>query len=647
VTEQRSAGSDWNADEALCRALLAASSDAIVAVDGAGVIVSANEHSAQLLGYADPDELLGESYLKLVCASDTDGPTGKPTDSPGPSLQSGEQWLLRHDGVRVPVEVRSSPIGDSGDRFHESLLMLRDISELKQLEHEHRAIFEATGDGMVIYTMEGIIVDANPAFCEMNGYTCKELVGRNVSMLVDPKMHDLLGEFIETLRSGGALHTRTTNVRKDGSTFPVDVHGTVFLDEDGQPLILGVARDVTEQLEAHGLLERRVAERTRELETVLEVSHNVASVLELEPLLSLILEQCLVVTDYRWAAVLGLEGDRLVRLAGSADGEPVLTDYGFDLGDPAVGSAWRALSEGECLIADELADDQPLARTYRQLIVDTPEMAGAAGARSWLLVPLRFQGRTIGAISLLHPQPGSYRAHHARLVRAIADQAAVAIENARLYRQAQQAAALEERQHLARELHDAVTQTLFSASLIAEMLPRLWERDPEAGRERLEDVRALTRGALAEMRTLLLELRPTAIVESELTDLLRQLGEVLTGRTRIPVAVVAHGDGMLPAEVKLAFYRVAQEALNNVNKHARASQVDALLCLEQQTAELTIRDDGCGFDLGASGGDGFAHFGLTTMRERAEAVGATLSVQSKPGHGTEVHIHWRETKRGE
>ena len=614
-------------------------------VDGEGVIVSANERSAQLLGYAGPDELLGESYLALVWASGADKLTGKPVELAGMALRSGERWLRRRDGVRVPVEVRSSAVGDADDHSHGYLLMLRDVSAYKRLEHEHRAIFDATGDGMVVYTMEGTIVDANPAFCEMNGYACEELVGRNVSMLIDPKMHDLLGTFIGTLRGGGSLHTRATNVRKDGTSFPVDVHGTVFLDDDRRPLILGVARDVSEQVKAHELLEGRVAERTRELETVLEVSHNVASVLELEPLLNLILEQCLVVTDYRWAAVLGFEGDRLVRLAGSADGEPVLTDYGFDLGDPDVGSAWRALSEGECLIADELADDQPLARTYRQLIADTPEMAAAADARSWLLVPLMFQGRTIGAISLLHSRPGSYRAHHARLVRAIADQAAVAIENARLYERAQQAAALEERQRLARELHDAVTQTLFSASLIAEMLPRLWERDPEAGKKRLEDVRALTRGALAEMRTLLLELRPAAIVEAELADLLRQLGEVLTGRTRIPVAVVAQGDGKLTAEVKLALYRIAQEALNNISKHARAAQVDVCLSLQRRSVELRISDDGCGFDLLAIGGDGFAHFGLSTMRERAEAVGATLSVQSEPGHGTEVHIHWREPKQ--
>ena len=127
------------------------------------------------------------------------------------------------------------------------------------------------------------------------------------------------------------------------------------------------------------------------------------------------------------------------------------------------------------------------------------------------------------------------------LLVAFADQAAIAIENARLYEEAQQVAASQERSRLARDLHDAVTQTLFSASLIAEVLPALWENDPAEGRQLLGELRQLTRGALAEMRTLLLELRPAALVEANLGDLLRQLAESVSGRTGIPVAVVAGG----------------------------------------------------------------------------------------------------------
>ena len=591
-------------------------------------------------GYADADALLGKSYLDFLGVTAADETTTGSAGTAGTRARGSEQLLRRSDGLRVSVEVTMAPVSDSAGRAGRVLFRLRDLSAIRRLEHEHRAIFEATGDGMVVCTMNGLIVAANPAFCEMNGYPCDEVVGRSLTALVDPGAHDLLDEFASATKSRGKLRRRILSLRKDGTSFPADLQGTVIVGED-QPLILGVVRDISEQVRANDLLEGRVAERTRELETVLEVSHNVASELDLEPLLNLILEQLLVVVDYTWAAVLGLEGSRLLRLAGWAHGEPVQTSYGFELGDPQVGSAWEVLHRGECLIADELADQGVLAGTYRRLVVEHPEMAEAAGARSWLLVPLMFQGRTIGAISLLHAEPASYTQHHARLVRAIADQAAVAIENARLYEQAQQAAALEERQHLARELHDAVTQTLFSASIIAEMLPRLWERDPEAGRKRLEDVRSLTRGALAEMRTLLLELRPAAIVEAELGDLLHQLGEVLRGRARLPVATAVEGHGKLPCDVQLAFYRVAQEAFNNINKHARAAKVTVRLSTDARAADLSIRDDGCGFDCRAGDGGGLVHFGLTTMAERAQAVGAQLSLHSAPGQGTEVRIGWQ------
>jgi signal transduction histidine kinase len=208
-----------------------------------------------------------------------------------------------------------------------------------------------------------------------------------------------------------------------------------------------------------------------------------------------------------------------------------------------------------------------------------------------------------------------------------------------------------ERSRLARELHDAVTQTLFSASLIAEALPALWERDREMGRERLAMLRQMSRGALAEMRTLLLELRPAALVETSLEDLLRQLGEAVTGREGVPVTVEVEGRCELPADLHVALYRIAQEALNNVVKHARASQVTVRLrCTprvplpalwEEEgpgiTVELCIRDDGRGFDPEGVPPEGM---GLGIMRERAEAVGAQLGIASQAGQGTRLTMVW-------
>jgi signal transduction histidine kinase len=197
---------------------------------------------------------------------------------------------------------------------------------------------------------------------------------------------------------------------------------------------------------------------------------------------------------------------------------------------------------------------------------------------------------------------------------------------------------IEERSRLARDLHDAVTQTLFSASLIADVLPRIWERNQDEGRRRLEELRQLTRGALAEMRTLLLELRPAALAEAEMGDLLRQLAESVTGRARVAVEVKEEGVCDLPPDVKVALYRIAQEALNNVAKHAGASQAQvAFACGAQEPVSLRIRDNGRGFDPASVPPE---HLGLGIMRERAAAVGARLTIRSEVGRGTEIVVEW-------
>ncbi|HSR30846.1 MAG TPA: two-component regulator propeller domain-containing protein [Anaerolineae bacterium] len=219
-----------------------------------------------------------------------------------------------------------------------------------------------------------------------------------------------------------------------------------------------------------------------------------------------------------------------------------------------------------------------------------------------------------------------------------------------LAQQAAEAAVVAERSRLARELHDAVTQTLFSASLIAETLPRSWERDREKGQRLLKELRQLSRGALAEMRTLLLELRPAVLVDADLGDLLRQLAEAASGQSGLPVTVTVEGECALPTEVHVAFYRVAQEALNNAVKHARAQQVLVHLrctcsCSDKadergsQAAELVVRDDGCGFDPDAVSPD---RLGLGIMQERALGIDAVLSVESQAGQGTQVKIAWRD-----
>jgi signal transduction histidine kinase len=205
-----------------------------------------------------------------------------------------------------------------------------------------------------------------------------------------------------------------------------------------------------------------------------------------------------------------------------------------------------------------------------------------------------------------------------------------------------QTAVVAERNRLARDLHDAVTQSLFSASIMAEVLPKLWESDREKALVQLHDIRQLTRNALAEMRTLLLELRPTAITDSKLSELLTHLAEATHCRSGVTVTVHADEQRRLPGEVQVAFYRIAQEALHNVAKHSRAKAADVQLSLLPRQAMLLIHDNGCGFNYTGNNSIGATHLGLRIMHERAEEVGATVQIESAIGQGTDVLVNWED-----
>jgi signal transduction histidine kinase len=265
--------------------------------------------------------------------------------------------------------------------------------------------------------------------------------------------------------------------------------------------------------------------------------------------------------------------------------------------------------------------------------------AAVGSAEEELRVPITVSGRTFGLFGVYFGGRPYVTRREQRVVHALAQRAGLAIHNARLFEQAQHVATIEERERLARELHDAVTQTLFSASLIAEVVPRLWDRDPDEGRQRIEDLRRLTRGALSEMRTLLLELRPAALVETPLLNLLSQLAETTISRSRVEIQVHAHGEpATLIPDVHVALYRIAQEALNNIVKHAAASHVSVHLCWRRDGVDLRVKDDGRGFERSEISR---GRLGLGIMDERAQAIGASLRVRSKPALGTSVDLHWR------
>ena len=499
---------------------------------------------------------------------------------------------------------------------------------------EFQSIFNAVNDGLIVSDLgTGLIVVANPAACVMHGYTREEFIGLQLSTLVHADNQLAFREAVEVFRTKGVFDIRTLDVCRDGSMFYSEWRGSA-IDYQGRSCLLSIVRDVSKRIQIEQSLHERVETRTHEQATLLEISYTLASTLELQP--GLILDQLRKIIEYTHGGLFALDGSSLVTLAvrGTSQLEQSLPIH-IHLNDPETLVALFNRHQPIC-IADVWSDNSP-AQFLRLLLEDESALL-LKGMQSWMWVPLAVRGRIIGGVGMAHEKRNYFTTHHADLALSVANQAAITMINSELYEHAQELAVLEERQRLARNLHDAVNQSLFSAGLIAEVLPRLWDRDQAEARRSLEDLRRLTRAAMAEMRSLLAELRPSTLTDSDLGDLLRQLGNALEGRTNLPVAVIVPGEITLPAETQVAFYRICQEALNNISKHAKASRVEINLKQEEAMIELHIRDDGLGFDTNETFPGG--HYGLGMMRERAEAVGALLSVTSQPGRGTELVIRW-------
>jgi PAS domain S-box-containing protein len=498
----------------------------------------------------------------------------------------------------------------------------------------YRDIFEAASDGVLITDLDtGDVLAANPAAAAMHGYPPEALHGLQMqSFLHTDSLPDFSG-YADVIKQGERFETLAQHVRQDDSLFRVEWRAVSFTYQ-GRSCALAFLRDVSKRVKAEDRLQQRAGVRANEQAVLLEISQTLASELDLRP--GLILDQLGVLIKYTHAALFTLEDSTLVALALRGT-EALENSMPFRIrldGEESL----QALFNGHhpIRIAD-VWSDEPSAEFLRTLLKN-----GAAalldGVHSWMWVPLVVKGRLLGGIGIAHATPSNFTPHLADLAMTIANQAAVALVNAELYEHAQELAALQERQRLARNLHDAANQSLFSAGLIAEVLPRLWEKDPVQARRSLKDLRRLTRGALAEMRALLAELRPSTLIDTDLGDLLRQLSNAFTGRTSIPVEVTVRGECSLPAEVQVAVYRICQEGLSNIAKHARANHVRLDLRLAPEELELQLNDDGRGFvtsELTPSG-----HYGLSMMRERAAAVGAVLTVTSKSRQGTQILLRW-------
>lgn len=258
------------------------------------------------------------------------------------------------------------------------------------------------------------------------------------------------------------------------------------------------------------------------------------------------------------------------------------------------------------------------------------------GSSAVVVAPMVRGRKRWGSLYLVDVTPNA-TGDQLRLIELTAGELGDLVEHFRLIAELRDAAAADVRSRIARDLHDSVSQTLYSIAMMAEALTRSIERDRAAARQNAGQIRAMTLQVLAEMRTLLFELRPAALAAASLSNLVRQLADATTARASVPVTAAISGSADVAAEVKLAVYRIAQEALANALHHGEPRQIFVRLDVGDDGGQLEVVDDGAGFDPSSTGDD--SH-GLQIMRERAEAIDAELVIESEPRQGTSVQLAW-------
>ncbi|MGE5335084.1 MAG: PAS domain S-box protein [Nitrososphaerota archaeon] len=668
--------------EVYLRGLLEAAPDASVLTTHSGRISLVNRQTEMLFGYRR-EELIGQSIETLIperfhSAHIRD----RARYARAPRVRHMGQGLQlmgrRRDGSEFPAEV-SLNFFQAPEGYH-ILSSIRDVSELRATERAlrdserfARSTFDALTEHICVLDEQGKVATTNDAwktFAAANeGRPERVGEGENYLAVCDtltgpeaPAFRVFAAGIRAMLR--GTQDYCATEYTCDtpfgrrwfvarATRFPeeariVVAHENVTeLKQTEQALRVAkeaeeAARRQAEDAERQIEERRKQAERRQHVaETLRDVLATLNSAHSLDDVLQFIVSQSRRLLGGQAAALYRRERD-----SGELEmqvGEGLMLDTAMDPpshqpdGDPVVASASDAGAKTREPLPEAVIQE-------RNAAPDAPEVPVPKPFRSVLAVPVAGTEEDYGSLAIYRRGWRQFTPEETSLAALFGDQAALAVENAHLRDKAKEAAVLAERDRIARDLHDAVTQTIFSASLIADSLPMVWEHSPEEGRRGLDELRQLTHSALAEMRTLLFELRPAALLEKKLGDLVTQLAAVLGSRTRASIDVVAHDEGSLPPDVHVALFRIIQEALNNVAKHADARHVLVRVHSRAGRAVLRVLDDGRGFDTAALPA---GQLGIGIMRERARNIGARLSVRSRPGRGTLVAVIWDERGRGQ
>jgi signal transduction histidine kinase len=369
--------------------------------------------------------------------------------------------------------------------------------------------------------------------------------------------------------------------------------------------------------------EQRRAEQFR---VISEVGARITSILSLAQLLVETARTIRESFGYHHVHIGMVEGERIIfKTRNAADLDDEVFRCCEDV-TPLIGkegiSGWAAGTGKSLIVPDVMKDVRFIPSKNDQ-------------TRSEAAIPIKIRGQVIGVIDVESDQVNGFDESDLVVLQSLADQVAVAIENARLYEQAHQVAALEERQKLARELHDSVSQALYGIVLGARTARTLLDRDPAQAAQPLDYILSLSEAGLAEMRALIFELRPESLQTEGLVAALGKLVNALGARHQLKVTLEAQAEPDVSLDVKESLYRIAQEALNNIVKHARAQHVYVQLKVEDGELMLEISDDGAGFDASQQFP---GHLGMHTMRERAENAGGTFTIESAPNAGTRIQV---------
>lgn len=530
------------------------------------------------------------------------------------------------------------------------------VFTLQSADHPYRVLVEAMQEGAVTVGDTGLILYCNPRFADMLKTPLQKVLGASIYPFLSPKHRQKFQTLLEQSQLS-SNHAEFCLDASDGTTVPVSV-ALSPLPLDKMQAVCLVVTDLTVQthreheiIQLQKELENRVRERTAELERANEqlqlemaersrvadriarlqsVTTALSAALTVQEVSRAIVHQGADAADAISIGVFLLSDDQKTLRLTDSNGYP-----------ETLAQSWRSItvSEAAATFRGCIQSREPVWSVGPTALLDGGKMIWPQGEpdETWSLLPLVLKDQIIGLLCLGFPADQAVDAKKQRFILTLSEQCSQALHRALLHERVQMTATIEERQRLARDLHDAVSQTLFSASVLAETLPRLAQRNPERAIQQLPEVSRLTRGALAEMRSLLLELRPASLVNSKMSYLIQQLSNAIQVKKRISVTIAVEEQDSLPTDVHISVYRIIQEALNNIVKHSRATEVSINLDCDSQHVMLDIHDNGTGFDPH----NPKAGLGLGMMRERADSIGAELQVSSQRGQGTTITVAWK------